>query len=231
MPWIKRKMRGNAVYVRATADGAPAADERGLVDIVYKLTADAKLYRASVRNLQPTGKADDERARDPGAGQSEPTGASTPPASPRSTKKNRSAPQAMPDDAVVIWTDGGCTGNPGPMGLGAVIIDGDQRQELSEYLGIGTNNIAELTAIERALETVPEPSRSRPVYVHSDSSYSIGLLTKGWKAKANVELVARLRALTRQFPQLHFVKVKGHAGIPENERCDELAGEAISRGR
>ena len=233
MPWIKRKLRGNSVFVRATGDGTPAADARGLVDVVYKLSADAKMYRASARNLAPTGKASDEKARGPGPKESEPTGEAAPPKSGGRTAKAKStaAPVRIPDDAVIIWTDGACTGNPGPMGLGAVVIDGDQRQELSEYLGIGTNNIAELTAIERALQAVPEGARGRPVFVHSDSSYSIGLLTKGWKAKANVELVARLRALAKKFPKLHFVKVKGHAGIPENERCDELAGDAITRSR
>ena len=114
------------------------------------------------------------------------------------------------------------------MGIGAVIVDDGERTELSEYLGTGTNNIAELTAILRALEVIPPERRSAPVIVHSDSSYSIGLLDKGWKAKANKDLVATIRQLTKKFPKLRFVKVKGHAGIPENERCDELATSAIS---
>jgi ribonuclease HI len=116
------------------------------------------------------------------------------------------------------------------MGLGAVIVDGDTRSELSEYLGIGTNNIAELTAIERALQALEPDQRRRTVIVHSDSAYSIGLLTKPWKPKANVELVARLRALAAEFSDLRFVKVKGHAGVPENERCDVLANQAVARG-
>jgi ribonuclease HI len=67
------------------------------------------------------------------------------------------------------------------------------------------------------------------VIIHSDSSYAIGLLTQGWKAKANTELVARLRAKAARFPNLRFVKVAGHAGVPENERCDELARTAVER--
>ena len=109
-----------------------------------------------------------------------------------------------------------------------MVIDGDDRRELSEYLGQGTNNIAELTSILRALEKL-RPKRDRPVVVHSDSSYSLGLLTKGWKPKANVELVAELRALIGEFSDLHFVKVRGHAGIEENERADELARQAVVR--
>ena len=64
--------------------------------------------------------------------------------------------------------------------------------------------------------------------MHTDSSYSIGLLEKGWKAKANAELVERIRELTKDFGQLRFVKVRGHAGVPENERCDLLATSAIT---
>ena len=116
-----------------------------------------------------------------------------------------------------------------PAGLGVVYIDGKERQELSEYLGEGTNNIAELTAIERGLQLVQD--RSRPVAVYTDSSYSIGVVSKNWKAKANVELVARIRALAAQFKQLTFVKVAGHSGIVENERTDELATGAVRRGR
>ena len=73
--------------------------------------------------------------------------------------------------------------------------------------------------------------RKRPVVVYSDSQYSIGLLTQNWKAKANAELVAKLRGLTRQFADLRFVKVAAHSGIPLNERVDELARNAITRSR
>ena len=117
------------------------------------------------------------------------------------------------------------------MGLGVVVLDltGEPaRRELSEYLGVGTNNIAELTAILRGLQVLP---RDRPVVVYSDSSYAIGLLSQNWKAKANQELVAALRRLLREFPAVHFVKVAGHAGVPENERCDELARAAITGAR
>jgi ribonuclease HI len=121
------------------------------------------------------------------------------------------------------------------MGIGVVVRNGgDKPIEHGEYLGRGTNNIAELTAIERALELVeglgPE-ARAREVVIHADSSYAIGLLSQGWKAKANQELVERLRLRARRFPCLRFVKVAGHAGVPDNEKCDELARLAISRGR
>ena len=98
-------------------------------------------------------------------------------------------------EPIHVWTDGACQPNPGPAGLGVVIIDGAQRKELSEFLGTGTNNIAELTAILRGLESVED--KTRPVVVYSDSEYSIGVLTKAWKPKKNVELIAELRAVCR----------------------------------
>jgi ribonuclease HI len=73
--------------------------------------------------------------------------------------------------------------------------------------------------------------RDRPVVVYSDSAYSIGLLTQSWKAKANVELVEKLRSVCREFKDLRFVKVAGHSGVPLNERTDQLVGEAIRRRR
>src|SRR5262249_46422628 len=136
----------------------------------------------------------------------------------------RKGAQPVPPDAIIVYTDGACSGNPGPAGVGVVILDRGKRRELSEYLGTGTNNIAELRTIVRALEEVPH---DRTVVLHSDSSYALGLLGKGWKAKANQELVERMRTLARQFPDLRLVKVDGHAGIAENERADELARTAI----
>jgi len=108
-----------------------------------------------------------------------------------------------------------------------------QAQGHGEYLGRGTNNIAELTAIRRGLEIASElvPAGDRPIRVYSDSSYAIGLLSQGWKAKANQELVAELRDFLRAYRSLRMVKVEGHAGVPENERCDLLARQAIARNR
>ncbi len=135
------------------------------------------------------------------------------------------APAVKPG-AVLAYTDGACTGNPGPAGLGVVVL-GEGGVELSEYLGHATNNIAELTAILRALERVP---RDKPAVVHTDSQYAIGVLQKGWKAKANQELIATIkRALSGR--DVTLVYVRGHAGVTWNERCDQLAREAVSLRR
>lgn len=239
MLWIQRNLRGKRVFVRATPSGNPAVGSDGRVEVKYSANPGAKIYRASTRNLEKTGDPDDDKLMklpEPSpealaAAAEGGSGGASKSRSRRSSRKGGAAkPVEIPDDAIVVYTDGACTGNPGPAGIGVVIIDGDERQELSEYLGKGTNNIAELTAILRALEVLAEQN-DRPVFVHTDSAYSLGLLTKNWKAKANTDLVEELRALAKRFSALELVKVKGHAGIPENERADELARNAVSRRR
>jgi len=100
-------------------------------------------------------------------------------------------------------------------------------------LVLHTNNIAELTAVRRGLEIAAElvSGQDRPIRVYTDSSYSIGLLSQGWKAKANQELVAGLREFLRGLRNLRMIKVAGHAGVPENERCDLLARQAVAQNR
>lgn len=194
------------------------------MDVLYE--PGGKVYRAAMRNLEsdddPVLLSDEQAAPGGLAEARNRTGRMLG----RSRGSQPSPPLAAPADAVHVYTDGACTGNPGPMGIGVVLLSGTDRKEVSEYLGVGTNNIAELTAIQRALELSP---RDRTVVLHSDSSYALGLLGQGWKAKANQELVARLRQIAAGFRDLRLVKVAGHAGVKENERCDELAREAIAR--
>jgi len=211
MTWVKRLLRGTTVWALAREGGELDAGPDGRVDVKYKLDDAAKVYRAAARNLEPAG--DDGAAEAPAPAKR--------PAAPKLT--------AARADAIVVYTDGACTGNPGPMGIGVVILRGAKRHEISEFLGQGTNNIAELTAIERALDALDEAEREHPVLVHVDSAYAIGVASGAFKAKKNVELVARLREKARRHPHLHFVKVAGHAGVPENERCDQLATQAIAR--
>jgi ribonuclease HI len=211
MPWSRHRLRDADVWAKVDIHGKLVSDGEGRVEVVYKPAAGAKVYRAGARNLTPTGDAPIEIA----VGEPAPD-----------SKKRGAGP--IPENAVHVWTDGGCIPNPGPCGIGVVIVDGKQRREISEYLGMGTNNIAELTAIVRGLEALPD--KTRPVVVYSDSQYAIGLLTQNWKPKANVELVAHLRELITRFPEVRFIKVAAHTGIALNERVDQLASEAISRG-
>jgi ribonuclease HI len=109
--------------------------------------------------------------------------------------------------------------------LGVVLQDGAQRRELSQFLGEGTNNIAELSAILEAAEAIEDPAR--PVRIHTDSQYAIGVLSKGWKAKANQELVARVKQALARLQDLELIYVPGHSGVLLNERADALAVQAV----
>ena len=188
----------------------------GRAEMKYR-ESDTNSYRPSAANLFP----DDDPGSSPSSSSSSSPSSSPKPAKPR--------PASSPGGPVLeLWTDGACSGNPGPMGIGVVAVDGGKRCELGEYLGIGTNNIAELTAIDRALDLAGSDATTKHLRIHTDSAYSIGVLSKGWKAKANQELIARLRKRLAGLPNVEFVKVAGHAGIPDNERCDELARDAIA---
>ncbi len=134
---------------------------------------------------------------------------------------------------VEIFTDGACSGNPGPGGWGAILRYGDKVKELSGGEANTTNNRMELSAVIAALSALKEPCN---VVLTSDSKYVIDSVTKGWarswKAKGwvksnkekalNPDLWDKLLTLLDKH-NVEFVWVKGHAGHPENERCDELA--------
>lgn len=227
MPWKPFTLRDAKIWARVDAAGALVADATGRVDVIYKPVASAKIYRAAKQNLGPR----EGEVVELGAEPTEAARASGPSAAKASGPSAAKAPSskqasAVPGDAIHVWTDGGASPNPGPSAIGVVIVDGKRQLELSEYLGDGTNQIAELTAMLRGLQEVED--RQRTVVVYSDSAYAIGLLSQGWKAKANVELVAELRELGRQFRDLRFIKVLGHSGIPLNERTDQLATAALS---
>ena len=130
---------------------------------------------------------------------------------------------------IKIYTDGASSGNPGPAGIGVLLIFQENTKKISRFIGHATNNIAELTAIKVALEELKRTDI--PVRIFTDSSYSIGLLTLGWKPKKNQELVEEIKGLIRKFKDIGFIKVKGHAGIEENEIADKLAVSAIKKGR
>ncbi len=138
---------------------------------------------------------------------------------------------------VVIHTDGGCKGNPGPGGYGAVLVFGKHRMELSEGYRLTTNNRMELRAAIAALEALSEPCE---VELHSDSKYLIDAVSKkwidGWKKRGwqkadktpvkNQDLWLRLLAAMAGH-KVDWRWVKGHAGHKENERCDELGNIAV----
>ena len=138
---------------------------------------------------------------------------------------------------VTIYTDGACKGNPGPGAYGVVMMFGEHRKEVSAGYQLTTNNRMELLAAITALELLQQPCK---VDLHSDSKYLVQAINDnwiaGWQKKGwvnskkepvkNQDLWRRL--LTVMEPhQISWHWVKGHAGNTENERCDELANEAV----
>ena len=134
---------------------------------------------------------------------------------------------------VTIYTDGACSGNPGPGGWGAILEYMGHEKELSGGEQNTTNNRMELTAVIRALQALKEPCT---VELYSDSKYVIDALQKGWatgwrkrgwikadkKPALNPDLWDELLNLLTVH-EVEITWVKGHAGHPENERCDKLA--------
>lgn len=139
---------------------------------------------------------------------------------------------------IIIYTDGACSGNPGPGGWAAVLIYGEYKKEIYGGSKNTTNNIMELTAIIEGLKALKQECE---VEVYSDSAYSVNAfnqgwiynwIKKGWKTAdgnnvKNKELWQELYDLTKKH-KVTFIKVKGHSDVELNNRCDELARKAIS---
>ncbi|WP_126445656.1 ribonuclease HI [Sulfuricystis multivorans] len=143
-------------------------------------------------------------------------------------------------DIVEIYTDGACSGNPGPGGWGALLRAGSKEKELSGFDPATTNNRMELTAVIEALKALKRPVTAR---VHTDSQYvqkGISEWIHGWKRRGwqtadkkpvkNADLWQTLERLAAQH-RLEWVWVRGHAGHEFNERVDALARAAIEKGR
>ena len=135
---------------------------------------------------------------------------------------------------IYLFTDGAASGNPGPGGYGVVLRCGSYQKELSGGFARTTNNRMELLAVIIGLEQIRWDNAQ--VHVVSDSSYVVKALNEGWlenwkrsgfKGKKNVDLWLRFDAVYQKH-RVAFHWIKGHAGHPENERCDRLAVEAYS---
>jgi len=138
---------------------------------------------------------------------------------------------------IIIYTDGACSGNPGPGGWGAVLKYGPHTREISGFEPDTTNNRMELTAAVKALESLKEPCR---VALYSDSAYLVNTFNQGWLEKwqlrgwktsnkgpvENQDLWEKLLELTARH-KVQWVKVKGHSDNELNNLCDRLAREEI----
>jgi ribonuclease HI len=141
---------------------------------------------------------------------------------------------------IEIWTDGACSGNPGPGGWGVILVAGERRKELFGGEPDTTNNRMELMAAISALEALKKPCE---VKLHIDSQYvrqGITAWIHGWKRNGwktadkkpvkNAELWQRLEEATKQH-RIDWIWVKGHAGDAMNERADELAREGVKAAK
>jgi ribonuclease HI len=218
MPWKRATLRNQRVYVRID-DGGQLAVQSGRVEVRYKPN-DGRAYRAAANNIEaleaeilaeetcgPVAQVEAAAAASSGA------------------KPSASSSRKAPENAVIAYTDGACSGNPGPAGSGMRLQHASLVAEGYSFLGEATNNVAELTAIRDALLAIPNDV---PVIVHTDSQYAIGVLQKGWKAKVNQALIAEIRKVLAAHSWVELVYVRGHAGDPGNERADELARAAIT---
>jgi ribonuclease HI len=228
VPWRLVLLRNSRVLARCDAKGELIVAD-GRVEVRYRPN-DGRAYRAAVRNLVLV----EESPILPGdacleavvMGEQKRKPARTKPAKGGAAVDRRARSNAHHTDEIIdAYTDGACSGNPGPAGSGVVIENADGRRELSVYLGRATNNVAELTAVQCALDAIgPTDQRVR---VYTDSRYTIGVLSEGWTAKANQALIAQIKQALRAFPNLQLFYVAGHSGHPQNERADELARQAI----
>jgi ribonuclease HI len=139
------------------------------------------------------------------------------------------------ENIIRIYTDGAASGNPGPSGLGIVLLFGSKKKEIARGYRLSTNNRMELLAVIIALETLK--TTEYPVEVYSDSKYVVDAINLGWlfswekkqfDKKANPDLWIRFLPLYRKYKP-RFIWVKGHANNVYNNRCDELAVAAYKQ--
>jgi ribonuclease HI len=206
LEWRRMRFKNNKVWQATDRNGRPL-EKNGKVLIKYQLNQDYE-YWVNPTNLGQI---------DAPAGVRRPSGATA--------KKQKTLPPAAPN-TVHIYTDGASSGNPGPSGIGVVLQYGEKTKEISKYIGNTTNNVAELEAIRTALMALKR--RNLPVRIYTDSSYAQGVLSFGWKARKNKELVEGIRNLLSDLKDVTLIKVRGHSGHAQNERADQLARAAIA---
>ena len=213
LKWRRMRFKNNKVWQAMDPSGRPL-EKNGKVLIKYQLKQDYE-YWVNPANLGPIDAPVEAR---PARGRRQ-FGAPV--------RTEKAVPPAAPN-TVHIYTDGASSGNPGPSGIGVVMKYGEKTKEISKFIGNTTNNVAELEAIRTALMELKR--RNLPVRIYTDSSYAQGVLSFGWKAQKNKELVEAIRELLSALKDVTLIKVRGHSGHAQNERADQLARAAIVSG-
>ena len=208
----------NKVWLSTDRNKKPVI-KNGKVLIKYQLDQDYE-YWVNQKNVTPIDSARSE------------TRGKKAKKSPKKLNKKPKTKTSSPDiteyrNAVCIYTDGASSGNPGPSGIGIVLRFGKHEKEISKYIGIATNNIAELEAIRTGLRAIK--NIDLPVRIFTDSRYAYGILNLGWKARKNQDIIQSIKKTISKFNDLKIIKVKGHSGHEGNERADFLATSATKK--
>ena len=222
--WKRMVFKKNKVWLATDKDQKPIT-KNGKVLIRYQLDQDYEYWVLS-KNIKPIDSLKKE-------GKIEKVKKSAGKSSTQKTTKKPTetdfAAETIRDDTVYVYTDGASAGNPGPSGIGVVLRFGKHEKEISRYIGDTTNNVAELEAIRSGLMAVK--NTNLPVRLFTDSRYAYGVLTQGWKAKKNQNIIESIKKILSKFNDLKFIHVKGHVGIEGNERADFLATSAIKNAK
>lgn len=200
--WKRMRFKTNKVWLSVDSTGNPV-EKDGKVLIKYQLDQPHE-YWVRKNNIKPL---------------------DTTPEKTQQLKNDAAARRPGGREEICIFSDGASSGNPGPSGIGVVLRFGEHEKEISEYIGLATNNIAELKAIQAGLQALK--NTDLPVRIFTDSNYAYGVLALGWKVRANREVVESIKKTMAKFTNLKIVKVKGHSGDEDNERADFLATSAI----
>lgn len=204
--WKRMRFKKNKVWLAVDTTGNPV-EQNGKVLIKYQLDQPHEywVHKSNIKSLD------------------------TKPLKTQKSEKEMRGEAPDSQEQICIFSDGASSGNPGPAGIGVVLRFGKHEKEISEYIGMATNNVAELKAIQTGLLAVKNTDLS--VRVFTDSNYAYGVLALGWKARANRQMVESIKKTMAKFKNIRIVKVKGHAGDKGNERADLLATTAIKNSK
>lgn len=228
MTWEERRFKGKDRVWIQTENGTPV-EENGKVFMKYSNSEDAKIYRAALANVQTSSAQSKPKPSNSAKRGVDRLVWKTPKGEVIfDTEKPEGLENQTPIPAE-LWefhTDGACAKNPGPCGWGWVLRHQDEYLEARQFIGHGTNNIAEFLAIKAALDHVKDDAAK--VRIYTDSQLAIGIFTQNWKAKENVELVDAVKQAYKRFKKKpELIKIKGHAGHLLNERADFQATQSI----